>query len=69
MNKKGSFSAKTAHFLFAGVALITGFLLIDRGSVSGNVIVGSDFSVGAVSIIGLLLIIGGVALAAYGRGK
>ena len=65
MNKKG-FSAKAASLMFAAVAFLTGFLLIDRGSVSGNVIVRSGSSIGTISIIGLLLIFGAVALAARG---
>lgn len=69
MRKKGSFSAKTASLMFAAVAFLTGLLLVDRGSISGNVIVGSGSSIGAVSVIGLLLIFAAIALAAYGIKK
>jgi len=69
MGKKGSFGARTASWLFAVVAFVTGFLLIDRGSISGNVVVTSEPSVGAVSVIGLLLVLVAAALTAYGLRK
>lgn len=68
MNKKRSFNPKKLSFLFAAVAFITGFLLIDRGSISGNV-VGSNSPIGTISIIGLLLIASAIVLAAKGIRK
>jgi len=68
MHKKGSFNAKTASLVFAAVSFITGFLFIDRGSISGNA-VGSAPPVGTVTITGLILIAVAIALAAYGIRK
>jgi len=66
MNKKGLRSIKALSASLAIVVFLTGFLLIDRGSISGNVIVTSGSSVNKISIIGLFLVFLSAILAAYG---
>jgi hypothetical protein len=50
---------------FAAVAFFAGFLFVDRGSISGNVILDGSYSVSAVSVIGLLLILCSAILTFY----
>ncbi len=62
---KNSFSGKGIIAMLAAVAFFTGFLFIDRGGISGNAVLNGDYSVSAVSLIGLLLVICSVILAAF----
>ena len=66
MQKKGSSNIKTVSLLFSAVAFVTGFLLIDRGSISGNVIIGSGSTIGTISVVGLFFVLAAVFLAVYG---
>jgi hypothetical protein len=56
---------KKVSATFAAVAFFAGFLFVDRGSISGNVILDGSYSVSAVSVIGLLLILCSAILTAY----
>ena len=59
------FKGKELTAMFAAVAFFTGFLFVDRGSISGNVIVDNAPSLNAVSLIGLLLVLCSTILTAY----
>ena len=49
----------------AVVVFFAGFLFVDRGSISGNVIVDNTPSFNTISLIGILLVLCSVILAAY----
>ena len=60
------FKNKGVTAIFAVVAFFVGFLFVDRGSISGNIILGeSNYSVSIISMIGLLLVLCSAILAAY----
>ena len=63
--KKSWLKEKKVTAAFAIVAFFSGFLFVDRGGISGNVVLGGNYPVSAVSIIGLLLILCSAILAAY----
>ena len=63
--KNSWFNGKKVAATFAVVAFFTGFLFVDRGSISGNVIVDGTPQFNVVSMIGLLLVLCSVILAAY----
>ena len=65
MNKKGLSGTRAITSIFAAASFLTGLLLIDRGSISGNVIVGSEPLVSTFSMIGLVFVFLSVILAAY----
>ena len=59
-------SSKGIAGMFAAVTFFTGFLLIDRGSISGNVVITSEPSAfSAISIAGLALVFVAVLLVFY----
>ena len=65
-NKENSwFRGKKVTAVFAAVAFFAGFLFVDRGSISGNVIVDNDSALSIVSIVGLLLVLCSAILTAY----
>ena len=65
-NKENSwFREKKVTAIFAAVAFFAGFLFVDRGSISGNVIVDNDSALSIVSIVGLLLVLCSAILTAY----
>jgi len=59
------FKEKKVTAIFAAVAFFTGFLFVDRGSISGNIILDGSYSFNIVSLIGLLLVLCSAVLAAY----
>ena len=59
------FKANKVTITFAIVAFFTGFLFVDRGSISGNVIVDNTPTFNIVSIVGLLLVFCSVILVVY----
>ena len=59
------FKGKELTAMFAAVAFFTGFLFVDRGSISGNTVLNGDYSISAVSLIGLFLVICSVVLVAF----
>jgi len=50
--------------VFSGVALFVGFIFLDKG-ITGNVILNNQVPVGAMSLIGLGLVLCSGILAAY----
>jgi len=54
---KNQLKSKKLMAVFAAVSFIVGFFFVDRGSITGNVILNNDFSFSVFSIIGLLLIL------------
>jgi len=69
MDKKGLVQVKAITSILAAVSFLTGFLLIDRGGISGNVIVGSQSTMSPISIAGLVLVLLSIVLAAYSLKK
>ncbi len=65
MDKKGAFRLKAITGIIAAVAFLTGFLLIDRGGISGNTVVTSEPTISAISVMGLIFVFLSVILAAY----
>ena len=65
MNKKGLSGIKAITAIISAVVFLTGFLFIDRGSISGNTIVTSEPALSSISMIGLLFVLVAVILAAY----
>jgi len=64
--KNNWFKEKKVTITFAAVAFFTGFLFVDRGSISGNVIVdNTPFLSSTVSLVGLLLVLCSAILVAY----
>ncbi len=64
MGKTGWLKTKKVTSSFAIVALIAGFLFLDRGT-TGNVILNNNYPFDFVSLIGLLLIFCSAVLAVY----
>ena len=64
MGKVKWFKTKGVAAVFAGVAFVVGFFLLDRGT-TGNVILDNHYPVNAVSLIGLLLVLCSAILAVY----
>ena len=64
MGKTGWLKTKKVTFSFAIVALIAGFLFLDR-STTGNVILNNNSPFDFVSLIGLLLVFCSAILAVY----
>ncbi len=64
MGKVKWFKMKGVAAVFAVVAFVAGFLLIDGGA-TGNVILDNHYPVDVISIIGLLLVLCSVVLAVY----
>ena len=64
MGKVKWFKTKGIAAVFAGVAFVAGFLLLDKG-VTGNVILNNHYPVNVMSIIGLLLVLCSAVLAGY----
>jgi hypothetical protein len=65
MEKTSWFKKKKVTAAFAIVAFISGFLLIDSNSLSGNVILNDFSSFEPISLIGLLLVFCAAILAIY----
>jgi len=68
MKKENFFKTKKATVSFAIIALIGGFLFLNR-SITGNVILDNKNSFSLVSLMGLLLIACSVILCAYALKK
>jgi len=66
--KKNFFERKGVTWIFAAIALISGFIFLDS-SVTGNVIVNKQSPVSALSLIGLLLILCSTVLITYSLKK
>jgi hypothetical protein len=64
MEKTKWFRAKGIMAVFAAVAFVIGFLLLDRG-ITGNVILENQYPVDFASIIGLVLILCSAVLVIY----
>lgn len=64
MGKVKWFKTKGVAAVFAAVAFVVGFFFLD-GGVEGNVILENHSPVGALSIIGLLLVLCSAILAVY----
>ncbi len=62
--KKKWFQAKKITSIVSGVALVAGFLFLDRGF-TGNVVLNNKPAVDVISVIGLLLVFCSAALALY----
>jgi hypothetical protein len=65
MEKTSFFNAKGMTAIFAAVVFLTGFLLLDKGSFTGNAILENQSSLNPFALIGLFLILCSVALAFY----
>lgn len=65
MEKTSWFKEKKVTAVFAVVAFFAGFLFVDRGGISGNVILDGTQNFDIVSLIGLLLVFCSAILAAY----
>lgn len=63
--KNSWFKGKKVTATLAVVVFFAGFLFVDRGSISGNVIVNNTPSFNTISLIGLLLVLCSAILAAY----
>ena len=59
------FKEKKVTAMFAVVAFFSGFLFVDRGSISGNVIVDNTPTFNIISMIGLLLVLCSAILVFY----
>ena len=69
MAKKESwFKAKKVTAAFAAVALVTGFLFLDRG-ITGNVVLNNQHPIDIVPLAGLLLVFCSATLAVYSTRK
>lgn len=66
MNQKGFLNFGKMALVFAAASFLTGFLLIDRSSISGNAVVVSNPVASPISLVGLALIFISIGLAAYG---
>lgn len=62
--KQTWFKTKKVTASFAAVALVVGFLFLDRG-VTGNVVLNNQAPVNVVSLAGLLLVFCSAILAIY----
>lgn len=69
MNTKGAINTSKTALVLAAVFFLTGFLLIDRSSISGNAVVTSDVNMSPISLIGLALVFIAMGLGAYGIKK
>ena len=65
MGKVKWFKTKGVAAVFAVVAFVVGFLFLDRGGFTGNVILDNHYPVDVMSIIGLLLVLCSVVLAVW----
>jgi len=68
MKKENFFKTRKTTVSFAIIALITGFLFLNR-SITGNVILNNENSFSLLSLIGLLLIACSVILGVYALKK
>lgn len=59
------FKEKKVAATFAVVAFFAGFLFVDRGSISGNVIVDNTPTFNIISMVGLLLVLCSAILVFY----
>lgn len=65
MEKESWFKKKKAVSFFAIIAFISGFFFLNRGGITGNVVMNQYHEFSFLSIIGLLLIFCSVILAVY----
>jgi hypothetical protein len=66
MGKKGFLNPRAVSGVIAAVFFFTGFLFVDRGSISGNAIItGNAAAFNPVSFVGLLLIFVAMILGFY----
>jgi hypothetical protein len=62
--KENFFTKKGITWIFATIALVSGFLFLDSNS-TGNVILNKQSPVSLISIIGLLLLVCSIILIIY----
>ena len=66
--KKGAINPKKITAAFSVVALVAGFLFLDKG-ITGNIILNGHYPFDVISFIGLLLVFCSAILAGYSLRK